>query len=279
MRKKKIGYLAPEGTFSHEAAFKWGGKNVKLIDYPSFKALVNALVAGEVDEIVAPVENMLDGVVGQCIDSIIAANGNLKVIGELALEVRQNLITSKKMPMSQINKVVSISVAIGQCLEWLGRNLPPKVSMEYASSTAAAIKDLEKYGEGAAAVGSVFGAKLYGKHVLKKDIHDVRGNATHFLILGQSEKRKENGKKYKTSIIFSVPNHPGALMKVLGVFDALDINMAKIESRPSKDKLHSYIFWVDIEGHHHDGKIKEALKVIAESKTKFFKNLGSYPKY
>lgn len=278
MRKKKIGYLAPEGTFSHEAAFRWGGKNVKLIGYPSFKALVNALIMGEVDEIVAPVENMISGVVGQCIDSIIAANGSLKIKGELVLEICQNLIVSKTVPLSKVTKVFSIAEAINQCTEWLAKNLP-KVTPEYVGSTAVAIKDLERYGKGAAAIGSVFGANLYKRHVLKRDIHDVRNNITHFLILGRSEIRRDAKKNYKTSIIFSVPNHPGALMKVLNVFDAMDINMVKIESRPSKDKLHDYIFWVDIEGHHHDGKIKEALKVIAESKTKFFKNLGSYPKY
>lgn len=276
--KIKIGYLAPEGTFSHEAAVKWGGDDVELVGLYSFKDLIEALIAGKVDEVVVPVENMLFGGVGQCIDSIIAANGNLKIRGELVLEIRQNLIGRINMSLGDITHIVSIGEATGQCTEWIAKNLP-QARLEYVGSTATAIRNLEEYGSGAVAIGSAFGAKFYGREILVEDIHDREGNATHFLILGKSEVERIKDKEYKTSIIFTVMDHPGALNRVLNVFDAMNINMVKIESRPSRDKLHDYIFWVDINGHRSDGRLGEALGVIAESKTRFLKVLGSYPKY
>ena len=275
---KRLGYLGPEGTFSHEAAAEWGGKGVSLVGMTSFKMLVDRLAAGDVEEVILPVENLLFGGVGQCIDAIIATGGQLKIRGEMVLKINLNLIATRIMPLDQVTKVVSIGEAIGQCTGWIATNMP-NASIEYVGSSAVAIRDLEKMSEGAVAVGSAFGAKLYGRMILEKNIQDVSDNATHFIILGRSESRRNQSKKYKTSIIFSILDHPGALLKVLNVFDALDINMVKIESRPSKNKLNDYIFWVDIEGHHRDGNVKEALAVIAENKTAFFRNLGSYPRF
>ncbi|MFA5993321.1 MAG: prephenate dehydratase domain-containing protein [Parcubacteria group bacterium] len=275
---KKLGYLGPEGTFSHEAAANWGVEGVELVGMTSFKVLVDRLVAGDVEEVILPVENLLFGGVGQCIDAIIATDGQLKIRGEMVLDINLNLIATRTMPLNQITKVISIGEAIGQCTGWIATNIP-NASIEYVGSSAVAIRDLEKNGDKAVAVGSAFGARLYGRTVLERNIQDVSDNVTHFIILGRSEIRRSRSKRYKTSIIFSVLDRPGALLKVLNVFDALDINMVKIESRPSKNKLNDYIFWVDIEGHYYDGNVKEALAVIAKNKTAFFRNLGSYPRF
>jgi len=277
MKKKKIGYLAPEGTFSHEAALKRGGKDAKVVGFLSFSKLIEAVMDGSIDEVVAPIENLLVGGVDPCLDSIINANGKVKIRGELILPVTQHLISlSETLSLSEIKTIVSIREAINQCEEWLNKYLP-NVKIEYVGSTAEAVKNLHAYGRSAAAVGSILAAKHYKRKILKKQISDNTANATHFLVLAKSDERRSTGKD-KTSMIFTTPNKPGALLRVLNIFDALDINMIKIESRPSKKKMHEYIFWIDIDGHRREDAVKIALKAV-KAKTEFLKILGSYPKY
>lgn len=273
--KNRIGFLAPEGTFTHEAAGLRRCSSSEEVGFSGFNELIEGVKSGLIDEAIVPIENLLIGGVGVCLDSIIRANGDLKIKAEFVLPICQQLIGLKEMAFSEITKVVSIYEAVGQCRDWLNKNLPA-IPIEHISSTALAVKDLPRFGKGAVAIGSEFAAKLYARRILQRDIHDNKENATYFLVLSKEDEEKETGDD-KTSLIFSVDNKAGALVRVLNVLDALDINMIKIESRPSKVVLNEYVFWIDIEGHRNTGKIKEALKVI-EGKTKFFKNLGSYPK-
>lgn len=282
MKKKRlrIGFLAPEGTFSEEAAFERGrqigGISIRIC-LPSFDALVRAVISRKVNEAVIPLENMIQGDVGEVFDSIIAANGKIKIKGELILPVKQNLIV---MPLirflSEIKLVASKREATTQCQNWMKKHLP-KASFISVDSTGTAVKNLHTYGRETAAIGSLFASKLYGRKVLAKNIQDKKNNTTHFLVLSGKDEKKISGKD-KTSLIFIISNRPGSLYRVLGVFDALEINMTKIESRPSKNKIGEYIFWVDIDGHRREETVKEAIKAL-DKKTDFLKVLGSYPKY
>lgn len=282
MKKKgiKIGFLAPEGTFSEEAAFEWGrqieGKSERIC-LPSFDDLVRVVANRKVNEAVIPLENMIQGDVGEVFDSIIAANGKIKVKGELILPVKQNLIvTPLTKSLSEIKFVASKREATMQCQNWMKKHLP-KAKFISVDSTGTAVKNLHTYGRDTAAIGSLFAAKLYGRKILAKNIQDRKNNTTHFLVLSGKDEERISGKD-KTSLIFIIPNRFGSLYRAMGVFDALEINMTKIESRPSKKKIGEYIFWVDIDGHRKEETVKEAIKALGK-KTDFLKVLGSYPKY
>jgi prephenate dehydratase len=271
----KIGYLAPAGTFSDEAALKRGRESAVRLPFPTFKELIEAVISGKVHEVVIPSENLLISDLGENLDLIIAANGEIKVSGEIILQVRQNLIAAKNISLSSINKVVSIRKAIDQCSNWLEKNLPG-VKKEYTESTATAIRDIEQFGDGAVAIGSVLGAETYGKKVIRKNIHDKKNNETHFYVIAKHDVSKPTGDD-KTSLIFKVDNCFGALADILNIFKVFKINLTRIVSRSTQIKLGDYIFWIDIEGHRESIRVKEALKVVEED-SRFLKVLGSYPK-
>lgn len=274
--KKRIAFLSPEGTFSDEAAFLRGGETAERIPVSSFGELIEAVKKRRVNEATIPSENLIISGIGKNLDLIIDANGHIKITGEIVLPIHQNLIADKKITLDRIKKVVSIMEATSQCDVWLKKFLPG-VKKEYVGSTAEAIRDINKYGEGAVAIGSVFGAKIYGKKVLRRCIQDSKNNETHFYVISRSDEKKVTGKD-KTSLIFTVDNHSGQLVKILNIFDVMNINLTRLESRSTKMTLGEYIFWVDIDGHRKEPKIKEALKLVAE-KARFSKILGSYPKH
>lgn len=277
----KIGYFGEPGTFSHEAADIVSGilgNQHSLISRPSFRNLVDDVAAKKLDQAVIPVENLVIGAVGAGLDSIIHANGNIKIVQELLLPVRHNLIIEKgnnTVALGGIKTIFSMKEATEQCGDWLGELIDCKIIP--TNSTAEAVKNIGDYGPETAAIGSAFAARLYGKDILCPNIQDSEENATHFLVLAYSGESFPTGND-KTTIIFSTPNKSGELYKVLGVFNALDINLLKIESRPSKRKMHECFFWVDLQGHQEEDKIKVALSAI-KRKTEFLKILGSYPKY
>lgn len=270
---KKIGYLAPAGTFSEEAALMRGGEKAERIPISSFGGLINAVAERKVCEAVIPSENLLISDIGENLDLIIAANGKIKIAGEVILPVRQNLIAVKKISLGDVKKVISIRKAIAQCKGWLEKYLP-EAKLEYVDSTATAIRDIKQLGDGAVAIGSVFGAVAYGRKIIRRNIHDKENNATHFYVVAKHDEKKATGNN-KTSLIFKVDNRSGALADVLNIFKVLKINLTKIIPRSTQTKLGDYIFWIDFEGHRKDSKVKEALEIVRED-TKFFKVLGSY---
>lgn len=275
---KRIGCFGEAGTFSHEAAVLAIKEPCELIFCQTLKKLVEDVSNGHLDRAVLPVENLVIGAVGAGLDSIIHANGSIKITGELLLPVRHNLIVARdcELELKDIKVVASIKEAVEQCGSWLEKNLGEYRTV-HTNSTAIAVRTVGQHESWTAAIGSAFAAKLYGKKILYPNIQDSEENATHFLILSHSGDGEITGND-KTTIWFSTLNKPGALLDVLVVFKALDINMLKIESRPSKRKMHEYFFWVDLDGHIKEDKVKVALEAI-KKKTEFLKILGSYPKY
>ena len=267
----KVGYLGPEGSFSEEAAV-----NVSADEYVPFSTIQKLLKAfwnGEIDKAVIPIENSIEGTVVPAIDSLINGNGNSFVIErEIKLSIKQNLIGIGYEP-SKIKTVISHPQALAQCanfIEEIG------AETEGSSSTSAAVKRVaEKQDDNFFAIGTKRAAEIYGLRVIKESIQDSDNNVTRFLVLGYDINIQTINDK--TSIIFEVNNRPGALLRVLEVFDALDINMTNVVSRPSKTELGKYIFWVDIEGHQLNKKVNVAIEQI-KGRTNFLKIFGSYPK-
>ncbi len=219
---------------------------------------------------VVPIENSIEGPVGITLDSL-AHKYDLNIFKEIIISINQNLIVNPGTTMEDIEDVYSHAQAIAQCQEFISKN---KIQPHYAVSTARAAKDI--IGEkNKAAIGNAKTAELYGLEILKSNIQDMDNNETRFVVL--SKETHEITGRDKTSIIFSIyEDRPGELYKILGIFQRHNINLTKIESRPSKKGLGRYLFFVDFEGHNEDKIIQSIIDEIADN-TYFLKVLGSYP--
>lgn len=221
---------------------------------------------------VIPIENSIEGPVGITLDSL-AHKFDLKIYKEIIIPINQNLIVNPGCTMDDIEDVYSHAQAIAQCQEFIREN---KIQPHYAISTARAAKDI--IGDNSkAAIGNSKIVELYGLEILQSNIQDVDNNETRFVVV--SKKDHEMTGKDKTSIIFSIyEDKPGGLYKILGIFEKNNINLTKIESRPSKKGLGKYLFFVDFNGHKDDELIQDILEEVDEH-TYFLKILGSYPEF
>lgn len=221
---------------------------------------------------VIPIENSIEGPVGITLDSL-AHKFDLKIYEEIIIPINQNLIVNPGCTMDDIEDVYSHAQAIAQCQEFIREN---KIQPHYAISTARAAKDI--IGDNSkAAIGNSKIVELYGLEILQSNIQDVDNNETRFVVV--SKKDHEMTGKDKTSIIFSIyEDKPGGLYKILGIFEKNNINLTKIESRPSKKGLGKYLFFVDFNGHKDDEMIQDILDEVDEH-TYFLKVLGSYPEF
>lgn len=221
---------------------------------------------------VIPIENSIEGPVGITLDSL-AHKFDLKIYKEIIIPINQNLIVNPGCTMEDIEDVYSHAQAIAQCQEFIREN---KIQPHYAISTARAAKDI--IGDNSkAAIGNSKIVELYGLEILQSNIQDVDNNETRFVVV--SKKDHEMTGKDKTSIIFSIyEDKPGGLYKILGIFEKNNINLTKIESRPSKKGLGKYLFFVDFNGHKDDELIQDILEEVDEH-TYFLKILGSYPEF
>ncbi len=272
---KRIGFLGPKGTFSHEAVESYAskhGRTYRLMEYSSIRDVLYALKDGEVEEAIVPIENSLEGAVNVTLD-ILAKEEELFIVDEYIIPINLNLVAKQGTKPESIKIIISHPQPLGQCRNYLNTNFPDAVQLEENSTSKAAQRVVD--GDGTcAAVSSTIAAKLYGLEILEKNIQDVENNRTRFVIV--SKDRKEKTGCDRTSIVFSTDNKPGSLYRILDIFSLWDINMTRIESRPSKNALGQYIFFVDIDGHIEDQDVYDALTMV-KRKTSFYKFIGSYP--
>ena len=221
---------------------------------------------------VIPIENSIEGPVGITLDSL-AHKFDLKIYKEIVIPINQNLIVNPGCTMDDIEDVYSHAQAIAQCQEFIREN---KIQPHYAISTARAAKDIIG-DESKAAIGNSKIVELYGLEILQSNIQDVDNNETRFVVV--SKKDHEMTGRDKTSIIFSIyEDKPGGIYNILGIFEKNDINLTKIESRPSKKGLGKYLFFVDFNGHKDDDLVQNILDEV-DKNTYFLKVLGSYPEF
>jgi prephenate dehydratase len=268
---KKVSYQGVPGAYSQSAAKKFFGEGIDTYGTSSFEHALNSAEEErtplDVNHSILPVENSIEGTVGQSVDEIIKTN--LHSIGEVYLKVEHCLIGNGKL--GNITKVYSHPQALGQCSDFIiDHNLKTVPTYDTAGSVEI-IKDLE---DNCAAIASSLASSLYNVPIIKKGIANNSNNFTRFLIFSR-ENTTETGND-KTSIIFSVKHEPGSLHKILKEFNDKDINLTKIESRPNKNTNWEYNFFVDFLGHYSNSKIKSVLDKISEN-TLFLKIIGSYP--
>ncbi len=267
-----IAHLGPTGTFSELAAsafannFESGTTSLKA--YSTIAQAIYATVEGETQFCVVPIENSIGGGVTITLDTLWEVE-NIHVQQSFTLPVQHALI-SEADSIDDIQTIYSHPQALAQCREWLAKHLP-KVDLVRASSTAEPLPKL-KEDINAGVIASPWGAKIYNLPVLAHPINDYADNYTRFWILGR---QLSTGGQY-TSLAFSlVSNEPGALLKPLQLFSALNINMSRIESRPTKRSLGDYIFFVDVEANAKEPTMKTALEVL-KLHTAQLKVFGSY---
>ena len=244
----------------------------ELIPYCTIPAVMESVANGETSFGIIPIENSIEGPVGITLDSL-AHKFDLKIYKEIIIPINQNLIVNPGTKMEDIEDVYSHAQAIAQCQEFISEH---RIQPHYAVSTARASKDIVGF-KNKAAIGNRVAAELYGLEILKANIQDTDNNETRFVVVSK-ENHKPTGKD-KTSIIFSIyEDRPGGLYNILGIFQKDNINLTKIESRPSKKGLGKYLFFVDFNGHIEDKIIQDILDEIDEN-TYFLKVLGSYPEF
>ena len=267
-KKLRIAYFGPSATFTHLAALEKFGSQAEYISCNTIAEVFGEVEKARCDYGVVPIENSMEGAVTYTLDMFMESE--LKICSEVVLKISHNLLA--KCKRSQIKKVYSNPQAFAQCRIWLESHLTGVERVEVSSTAKAA--GLAAKEKDTAAVAGALAAKRYGLKVLARSIEDSLRNVTRFLIVGR-EMAKPTGRD-KTSIMFSVKDKPGALHSILLPFRKCGINMTKIESRPSKRKVWEYCFFVDVEGHWQDAKVKKALREM-ERECPYLKVLGSYP--
>jgi prephenate dehydratase len=271
----RIAYLGPPGTFSEEAVARCdlaaGGE---AVPFPTFADAYRALRRGEVDGALLPIENSIEGSVGATLDLLVAEPGPL-IRRELLLPVRQHLLAPPGTRLEDVVRVLSHPQPFGQCSRFLHERLP-RAALEPTHSTADAARKVAAGGPGAAAIGSRAAATRYGLAVLAESIQDVDENVTRFVLLARADEGATGADR--TSIAFTLDrDRPGGLYEVLGEFAGRGINLSKVESRPMKEALGHYVFFLDFEAHRLDAAAAEALAGVRSRVHRLYL-LGSYPR-
>lgn len=265
----KIAYLGPQATFTHQAARNKFGASVEYIPSSTISDVFSCVQNRTADYGVVPIENSTEGAVTHTFDQF--ANTPLKICAEVYLPISLTLLG--KQSREETSLIFSKQEVFGQCRSWLSANMPNAKLSPVESTTKAVQLALDT--PGAAAIASVMASDLYDIEILAENIQDMQGNTTRFLVIGQDYSEPTGNDK--TSIVFGVKHKVGALYDALSVFKTDNINMTKIESRPSRSKAWEYYFFVDIDGHAEDAPVARALEDLQEHCT-VMTILGSYPK-
>lgn len=270
-RPIKVAYLGPEGTFTQQATLKHFGQSAICVPFAAIDEVFREVEAGAVDYGVVPIENSTEGVISHTLDSFM--DSGLQISGEVVLRIHQHLLLGENTRADKISTIYSHTSSLAQCRKWLDAHYPGVERVAMPSNAEAARKVKSEWHS--AAIAGDMAAELYGLKRLAENIEDTPDNSTRFLIIGR-EKVPASGDD-KTSLMVSMRNQPGALHQILEPFNTHNIDMTRVESRPSRSGAWNYVFFIDFDGHIDEPRVQPVLKEIAESAADM-KVLGSYPK-
>jgi len=269
---KVYGYLGPQGTYCEEALCKYlGNKEEKRTPFPSIEQVLAAVKDNSVTHGLIPLENSIEGTVNIAID-MIASEPELKIVGEVILPVRHNLLIKPGARREDIRIIISHPQALAQCRNYLNKNFPGAV-LKPVNSTAEAAQAAAADDGSVAAIGNKKAGYNYGLVVAEEGIQDCLENRTRFVLVSK-QKAPVTGAA-KTSLVLSITDRPGGLYQILKEFALANINLTKIESRPAKTSFGDYLFFIDLVGHAADPVVKKCLESI-EDMSASFRVLGSY---
>lgn len=265
-----IAFLGPEGTFTQAAALKHFGHSVITTPMATISDVFREVESGAASYGVVPIENSTEGVINHTLDEFMVSS--LKICGEVELRIHHHLLGSHAQ-IADTRKVYSHQQSLAQCRKWLDTHLP-NVELHDVSSNAEAAR-LAKNESGAAAIAGEAAADIYELNLISHNIEDEPDNTTRFLVVGKRATPASGSDK--TSLLIYTDNKPGALYAILEPFARNGISMSRIESRPSRQGMWTYVFFVDIEGHIDDENVTQALKELQQTASSI-KVLGSYPR-
>jgi prephenate dehydratase len=270
MELARVGYLGPEGSFSHQAVNSL--VSVEPVGYPSLEDLLGAVALGSLDQALVPIENSLEGTVSATIDGLVF-DYDLVIVQEIVLPIHLHLLARPDVALEDVKSVRSYVHALAQVRSFIHERGLETVQ---TTSTSQAAQDVAESSEPWGAVGSSLAGELFGLHVVAADIEDHPDNATRFVLVGRDDVAAPTGHDRTTIVCFQDADRPGSLYAMLGRFAARDINLTKLESRPTKQALGDYCFVIEFEGHVADDVVADCLADLQAhlARVKF---LGSYP--
>jgi len=269
----KVAFQGARGAFSEEAARQLLGADLKYVPCERFEEVFQALADGKVSRAVIPIENTLAGSVHENYDHLLKFG--LPIIAETRVRIVHNLIVRPKTKFSDIQRVLSHPVALGQCLDFFSKNC--HLNSEVFYDTAGSVKHIMQEGDTSlAAIASTTAAEYYGGRILRRSIEDDHRNFTRFFLLARKAPRRLPEGTLQTSIVFSTRNTPGALFKCMGVFALRNIDLLKIESRPLRGQPWEYLFYVDFAGSPEEERCQSAMSDLSKI-TELLVVLGCYP--
>jgi prephenate dehydratase len=276
--KRRAAFQGELGAFSQVAAVQLVGADCVPVPYQSFEEVFLSVVNGKCHCAVIPIENTLHGSVHDNYDHLLKYD--LPIQGETFVRVVHNLIAPPGVKFASIRRAYSHPVALNQCRRFFEEN--PQIEKTPFYDTAGSVKMVMEQGlKDAGAIASAHAAAIYGAKILKRSIEDDRENFTRFFLLekpkrGAKFQKPDAAKRFKTTVVFTTRNQPGALFRSLSAFALRDINLTKIESRPLRGKPWEYLFYLDFIGHVDDAVCRNALSHLAEL-ADMLRVLGCYP--
>ncbi len=265
----KVAFLGPEGTYTHSAAIKHFGDFIATQPVSSIEEVFRVVETGSADFGVVPVENSSAGVINHTLDLFM--DSSLMISGEVALRIRHNLL-SRLDSLGKVERVYAHQQSLSQCNQWLDENLPQAERIAMNSNAQAVLQAKEK---NAASIGGVLASELYDLPILRSDIEDMPDNTTRFAVIGKH--RTPTSGEDRTSLLVFVKNRAGSLFDLLKPLADRNISMSNIESRPSRQGVWDYVFFIDVDGHQDDDLVQQAIVEIEASSARV-KVLGSFPK-
>ena len=272
----RVGFMGPHGTFTEQALLSQ--PDLAAADtrpFDSIPDVLNGLVTAEVDLGFVPIENAIEGAVNVTQDAL-AFDLDLRIQREVVLDVQLNLLALPGTQLADIHTVVSFPVAVAQCRSFLREHIPD-AEIQAATSTAEAARQVgEQRLEGVATISNPLAAELYGLEAIAEAVEDHTGNQTRFLLLAREGVPGPTGHDKTSVVVFQRANEPGSLLAILHEFAARNIDLSRLESRPTRRVLGDYCFLLDFEGHIGDEVVADCLRDL-KMKQGDIKFLGSYP--
>ncbi len=266
-----VAFLGPEGTFTQQAALKHFGHSAVSRPLAAIDEVFREVEAGAVNYGVVPIENSTEGVVNHTLDSFL--DSSLRICGEVELRIHHHFMIGANTRAENITRVYSHPQSLAQCRKWLDANYPNIERVPLNSNAEAARRVGGEWNS--AAIAGDMAERLYGLTRLREKIEDQPDNSTRFLVIGRDDIPASGDDK--TSIIVAVRNEPGALYNLLEPFRTHQVDLTRIETRPSRSGKWSYVFFIDFAGHGTDDNVVRALAEI-ETRVVGLRRLGSYPR-
>jgi prephenate dehydratase len=272
----RAAYLGPPGTFSEEALLAGGGE-LEPLPLDTVRDVVLAVQDGRAERAVVPIESAAEGSVDATLDALVHEAPDVAMVGEIVLPVRHALVAAPGTQLGDVRAVVSHPQALAQCARFIREELPG-ARIVAATSTADAVREVASEGAGRAAIGTLRAADLYGAEILREGVEDSAGNATRFVWLTRTSPEATADGATRTSLAFvgAGAGEPGWLVRCLSEFAFRGVNLTRIESRPRRDGLGHYVFFVDLDGGLGDERVAGAVEGL-RTHCDTVRVLGTYP--